>query len=182
MSNNSKTVLYIAVSLDGYIAGENDNLSFLSIVEKSGEDYGYADFMKTVDSVVMGKRTYDWIIKNAPQYFHSEKLTYVITHENRQSEENLKFYSGDIFHLIANLKAESNKNIFIEGGADIVNQLIHHRLIDEFYISIIPCIIGKGIKLFMGEEPFLTLRLNDVKMYDTGLVQLHYLYLKENNL
>ena len=61
-----KVILYIACSLDGYIAQPNDDLSFLSIVEKEGEDYGYADFIKKVDTVVLGRKTYDWIMKHVP--------------------------------------------------------------------------------------------------------------------
>lgn len=60
--NNRKLILYIACSLDGYIAKPNDDLSFLSMVDRTGEDYGYDDFVKTVDTVIVGRKTYDWVI------------------------------------------------------------------------------------------------------------------------
>lgn len=174
MSNNSRAILYIATSLDGYIAGENDDLSFLSIVEKPGEDYGYLNFMKKVDTIVMGNKTYNWIIKNAPNFFHSDKLTYVITHQKNENKGNIKFYSGDLSRLINNIKNYSQNDIFIEGGADIINQLLINQMIDEYYISIIPYILGSGTKLFKGNEPPQELSLIDSIMYDSGLVQLHY--------
>lgn len=174
MSSNSRTVLYIATSLDGYIAGENDDLSFLSVVERSGEDYGYANFLKNIDTIVMGHRTYHWIIKNAPDYFHLDKLTYVITHQKNKDNGHVKFYSGDLSQLIIDIKNNSKKNIFIEGGANIINQLLSLQMIDEYYISIIPYILGKGTKLFNGNGSSQELSLINSRMYDSGLVQLHY--------
>jgi dihydrofolate reductase len=174
MSHNTKTILYIAMSVDGYIAGEDDDLSFLSLVEKPGEDYGYAEFMKGIDTVIMGRRTYDWIITNAPDYIHKERVTYVITHQNNKDTINLKFYSGDLKQLLNRVKLDSRKDIFIEGGAEIIHQLLDYNLIDEFIISIIPHILGKGIRLFKGQEPPLSLNLEKVKQFDSGLIQLHY--------
>ena len=58
-----KVMVYIAASVDGYIAGVNDDMGFLSVASKEGEDYGYADFIDTVDTVIMGRRTYDWVFK-----------------------------------------------------------------------------------------------------------------------
>lgn len=61
MTPNRSVVLYIAMSLDGYIAAQNDDLSFLATVEQTGEDYGYAAFIETVDTVIMGRKTFDWV-------------------------------------------------------------------------------------------------------------------------
>ncbi len=61
--NKRKVIVYIAMSLDGYIAGEGDDLSFLSIVQQDGEDYGYHAFVDTIDTVIIGRKTYDWVCK-----------------------------------------------------------------------------------------------------------------------
>lgn len=174
MSKERKVILYIATSLDGYIAKPNDDLSFLSIVEKEGEDYGYADFIKTVDTVILGRKTYDWIMKQVPEYVHADKVTYVITRTEQPAIENTKFYTGDLSDLLLKLKHEEGRNIFIDGGAQIVNELLRLKLIDEFIISVIPVMVGDGIRLFQEQIPELYLELYDVKHFDTGLVQLYY--------
>ena len=80
MTNNKrKLILYISCSLDGYIAKPNDDLSFLSMVEQEGQDYGYADFIKTVDTVIVGRRTYDWVIGQRYEFPHSDKVSNDVT-------------------------------------------------------------------------------------------------------
>ncbi|MEI7504924.1 MAG: dihydrofolate reductase, partial [Paludibacter sp.] len=75
MISNRKVILYIAMSLDGYIAKPNDDLSFLSMVQQEGEDYGYTDFVNTVDTVIMGRKTYDWVMTQVPEFPHNDKAT-----------------------------------------------------------------------------------------------------------
>jgi dihydrofolate reductase len=80
-----KLFLYRATSLAGYIANENDNLNFLSAATKDGEDYGYSEFINTLDTVIMGRKTYDWVMNHVPEFVHSDKETYIITRSNRPS-------------------------------------------------------------------------------------------------
>lgn len=174
MATDRKVVLYIASSIDGYIAKPNDDLSFLSIVQQEGEDYGYADFVKSVDVVILGRRTYDWVMKQVPEFPHGDKNTFIITRTPRQSIGKTNFYTGKLKDLISKLKAEQGKNIFIDGGAEIVNELLKENLIDEFIISIIPILVGNGTKLFKEGISELNLALVSIKQFDTGLVQLHY--------
>lgn len=174
MATNRKVILYIATSLDGYIAKSNDDLSFLSLVEKEGEDYGYADFIKSVDTVILGRKTYDWVMAQIPEFPHADKETYVITRAQRPSVGKTIFYSGDLKALVLRLKKEDGKNIFIDGGAEIVNALVKERLIDEFFISIIPIILGSGTRLFKDELPEQTLKLLKSHHFEKGLVQMHY--------
>jgi dihydrofolate reductase len=169
-----KVILYIATSLDGYIAKPNDDLSFLSIVEKQGEDYGYHNFIETIDSVILGRKTYEWIMKQVPEFVHADKTTYVITRTSKPSVDNTHFYTGDIKELITKLQSKEGKDIFIDGGAEIVNLLLKENLIDEFVISIIPILVGDGTRLFVDGRPELTLKLISTQQFDTGLVQLKY--------
>lgn len=173
-SENRKVILYIACSLDGFIAAQNDDLSFLSIVEKQDEDYGYNDFINSVDTVIMGRKTYDKVLTLVEQFPHADKKCFIITKTEKQAENNIIFYNQDLTQLIEKLKAENGKNIFVDGGAEIVNELIRLRLIDEFYISIIPCILGNGTRLFKEQNPYRDLELLSAKSFETGLVQLHY--------
>ncbi len=143
-----KVILYIATSLDGYIAKPNDDLSFLSIVEQEGQDYGYADFVKTVDTVIVGRKTYDKVISMGFDFPHADKDAYIITRTPRPTVGSVKFYSGDLKTLVGKLKTESGKNIYCDGGAEMVNELLKDNLIDEFIISVIPILVGNGTKLF----------------------------------
>ena len=169
-----KTILYIATSLDGYIAAPGDDLSFLDIVQKEGEDYGYAKFIATVDTIIIGRKTYDWVIKHVPEYAHPEKQVYVVTRTARPSKGNLQFYTGDLTTLIAELKAKEGKNIFIDGGAEVVDALLKDKLIDEFVISVIPVLLGDGVRLFKDGRPEQKLELISSQHFEKGLVQMTY--------
>jgi dihydrofolate reductase len=120
---NRKVILYIATSLDGYIAKPNDDLGFLSIVEQDGQDYGYADFVKTVDTVIVGRKTYDKVISMGFDFPHADKDAYIMTRTPRPNIGSIKFYSESLKSLVDRLKSESGKNIFCDGGAEIVNEL-----------------------------------------------------------
>lgn len=170
-----KVILYIAASADGYIAKPNDDLSFLSLVQKEGEDYGYAEFTSAVDTVIIGRKTYDWVMKQVDEFPHADKTTYVITRTEKPAIGKTQFYTGDLKQLIEKLKSESGKHIFIDGGAELVNVLLKDNLIDEFYISVIPILLGKGIRLFKEGIPEIPLKLVKATSYEKGLVQLHYI-------
>lgn len=171
---NRKLVLYIAMSLDGYIAAENDDLTFLASVEQEGEDYGYAEFIKTIDTIILGRKTYDKVISMGYPYpMHGEKV-YVITRSERPSIGSVEFYTGDLGELANHLKHDAGKNVFCDGGAEIVNELLRAGVFDEITISIIPVLLGGGVRLF--NEGFNTqnLKLVSSKSFPKGLVQLHY--------
>ena len=168
--------LFIAASLDGYIAKPDDDLSFLNVVEKEGEDYGYAAFTSTIDTIILGRRTYDWVLgKIGPSHYdNGERNVYVITRTERPDIGKTKFYTGDLTELVRQLKSESGKNIYCDGGAEIINELLKNDLIDEFIISVVPVLVGNGTRLFKDGRPEQQLELVNTKTFDTGLTQLHY--------
>jgi dihydrofolate reductase len=174
MEINRKVFVYIAMSLDGYIAKENDDISFLSIVDKPGEDYGYAEFIKDVDTVLIGRKTYEKVLTFGIEFPHKDKRCFVITRSPREAEGNLFFYTHSLKDLILKLKSEEGKNIFVDGGSEIINSLMKQNLIDEFVISIIPVFLGDGIRLFKDGRPEMNMKLAGSTEFDTGLVQLHY--------
>lgn len=174
MSSERKVVLYIAMSLDGYISKPNDDLGFLTLVEKEGEDYGYTRFIETIDTVILGRKTYDKVMTMGIDFPHADKDVYVITRTVRQDIGKLKFYTGNLISLIDKLKSVPGKNIYCDGGAETVNELMKDDLIDEFIISVIPVFLGSGTRLFKDDRPELNLELVNSKQFDTGLVQLHY--------
>lgn len=169
-----KIILYIATSLDGYIAKPNDDLSFLAMVQQEGEDYGYGAFIKSVDTVIIGRKTYEWVLTQVPEYPHLDKISYVITRTKRPGIGNVQFYTGNLKQLVSRLKGEPGKNIFVDGGAEIVNALLKENLIDELVISVIPVLVGDGTKLFNDGRPEQNLQLLTSKQFTSGLMQLHY--------
>ena len=174
MNSNRRIILFIAASLDGFIAKPNDDLSFLSIVQMEGEDYGYSAFNQSVDTVIMGRKTYDWVMKQVPEFPHADKDAYIITRNPRPDLGKTKFYTGDLKELIYQLKNLPGKNIFVDGGAEIVNELLNYKLMDEIIISIIPVLLGDGIRLFKNSIPEQSLTLISSRNYTSGLVQIHY--------
>jgi len=174
--DNRKLILYISMSLDGFLATHDDDLSWLSVVEKEDEDYGYAKFNSSVDTYIVGKTTYETVLKLTGGTFPpSEKHNcYVVTRQERESENGVTFYTGDTAALIDRLKKEEGKHIYCDGGGQIVKLLMENDLIDEYRISVIPIILGDGKRLFRGETPMIHLKALPSKQYDSGLVHLHY--------
>lgn len=171
-----KLSLFIATSLDGYIAKPNNDLSFLKIVEKEGEDYGYTEFTANIDTLIIGRKTYDYVLKEigSAHYDNGQRNVYVITRTERPKVGKTTFYSGKLTELVQRLKSEKGKNIYCDGGAEIINELLGHDLIDEFIISVIPILLGNGTRLFKDNRPEQQLELVGAKTYETGLTQLHY--------
>jgi dihydrofolate reductase len=168
--------LFIAASLDGYIAKPDDDLSFLKLVEKEGEDYGYADFISTVDTIILGRKTYDWVLREigTSHYDHGERDVYVITRTERPGVGKTKFYTGDLIEFVRRLKSERGKNIYCDGGAEIINELLKEDLVDELIISVIPVLLGQGTRLFKDGRPEQLLGFVSSRSFDSGLIQLHY--------
>jgi dihydrofolate reductase len=174
ISNTRKVILYIAMSLDGYIARPDGDIRWLSSVEQAGEDYGYGEFIAEVDAVILGRKTYDQVLGFGIPFPHADKECYVITRSERPKEGNITFYRYELGALVRELKARPGKNIFVDGGAEIVNEMMRQGLIDEYIVSIIPIFLGAGIRLFNGFRPEQSLTCIGATRFSSGLVQLHY--------
>lgn len=174
--NEKKLILYISMSLDGYLATHDDDISWLSIVEREGVDYGYSEFVKTVDTYIVGSKTYETVLKLTGGTFPAAETLrcYVITRQARKEENGIVFYNGGLAELIAELKKEGGKNIFCDGGAMLVKMLMEQNLIDEYIISIIPIILGDGKRLFKGGIPGIGIEAVSSKQFESGLIQVHY--------
>jgi dihydrofolate reductase len=173
-TQSRKLVLYIAMSLDGFIAGEDGNLDFLSLVEKEGEDYGYNRFVESVDTVILGRRSYEKVLSMGYAYPHTNKEVYIYTRRPQADNGSFHFYNGNLAVLIEYLKSQPGKHIYCDGGAEVVNQLLNLHLIDEMIISIIPILLGNGIRLFRAGRPQSEMVLLESTAYSNGLLQVHY--------
>lgn len=167
--------MFIAVSLDGYIAKPDGDLGFLSMVEAEGEDYGYAAFMENVDTVILGRKTYDKILSMMTELQYGDRDVYVFTRTPRPDLGRIHFFTGDLAELVKDLRSADGKNIFCDGGAETVAFFLEHRLFDELVVSVIPVLLGDGIRLFGKSFPEQKLKLLGSKAFQSGLAQLHYL-------
>lgn len=175
-----KIIAYMAMSIDGCIARGDGDTNWLSVVDTQGEDYGYNLFYDQIDTVLMGRKTYEKIESLGIDFPHRNKLCYVISSQTQASPyPYVEFYSGDLEKLAETLKdQDSDKHIMIDGGADLINELSRLKLIDEWVISIIPIILGGGVKLFKDRCPEQALKLINSQAYRTGLIQLKYEVIK----
>ncbi|MFD2308232.1 dihydrofolate reductase family protein [Enterococcus termitis] len=158
-------ILYIAVSLDGFIAELDGSIDFLGGGEELLEDEtSYQELMEKIDTVVMGRTTYDQVINELlpDQYPYEDKQSYIITSHVETDSENLIFTSQNPVELIRGLKEEKGEAIWIVGGGSIIAPLVEANLIDTYIITTIPTILGKGIPLFNELEGPVKLTVADV--------------------
>ena len=173
MSKKRNLVLYIAASLDGYIATEDDSLEWLFNVEGEG-DNGYSEFYESVDTVLMGKKTYDWIKRHETgEFLYINKECYVFTRSSIEDTEEVKFINDDIVSVTNKLKDQEGRNIWIVGGGDLLHYFIKEKLVDELFLTIAPTIIGEGIPLFKEGDYQLDLSLKGTRTFNQ-FVELHY--------
>ncbi|MDO5345874.1 MAG: dihydrofolate reductase family protein [Lachnospiraceae bacterium] len=171
-----KVTLFIAMSLDGYIADYQGKVDWL---EGQGDDTenidSYSEFVKEVDTVVMGWNTYNQIVTelSPDEWIYNELTTYVITHRECISSERINFIDTDPVELVKRLRAENGKGIWICGGANVIQQLVNKNMIDCYYITVIPTILGTGIRLFKDSKKEIKLKLLKTQCYD-GMTDLIY--------
>lgn len=171
-----KIILFIAMSLDGYIADDNGGVEWLKGQGNDGETIDvYSEFIKDIDTVIMGWNTYHQVVTELSpnEWVYKDFTTYVFTHRKKKSSEQIKFTSEYPISLLKQLKARDGKSIWICGGAHIVQQLINEDMIDEYYISVIPTILGRGIRLFDKAEKEIKLKLCKTQTYN-GITDLVY--------
>lgn len=171
-----KVVLFIAMSLDGYIADEQGNVDWLNGQNNNEDNIDtYSVFIKDVDTVIMGWNTYHQIVTelSPKEWVYADLTSYVITHRECASTDRIIFTGKNPCDIVNELKQEQGKNIWICGGADIIRQLMESDLIDEYYISVIPTILGSGIRLFGTISKEMKLRLVCTQTYN-GITDLVY--------
>ncbi len=163
-----KIVLFIASSLDGFIARENGGTGWLF----SDADYGYKKFFASVDTVLVGRKTYEQALGFGSWPFEGKKC--VVLSRKKLRDKRVEF-SGDAVSVAKKLKRQKGKNIWLVGGSQIIFALMNAGLVDEIILSIHPIVLGKGIPLFASITRETKFALAGVKRFKSGLAQLHYL-------
>ena len=171
-----KVVLFIAMSLDGYIADKNGNVDWLGGQNQNEETLDtYSMFIKDIDTVIMGWNTYHQVVTDLSptEWIYNNLTSYVVTHKELSSTDKIIFTQKSPCDIVNELKQEQGKNIWICGGANIIQQLIDADLIDEYYISVIPTLLGTGIRLFKTNSKEIKLKLMYTQSYN-GITDLIY--------
>jgi len=162
--------LFIASSLDGFIAGPKEDLSWLF----HDRDYGYKKFLKSIDTVVMGRKTYDFGKQYSNPPFPG-KRNIVVTKNKKLpgTSSEIIFCSLNQSYKLISSKGTS-KNIWLVGGSSLISGFINKDFLDKIVLSVHPVILGQGIPLFKKINKIKKLKLIGCKFYSSGLVQLTY--------
>lgn len=163
-----RSVLYIAASLDGYIARKDGSVDWLDDVHGDGTDNGYLAFYETVDSLLMGRGTYEKVLELTDDFPYSGKKCVVLSRTMKGKTEQVVFTDEPLPAILAKMDG----TVWVVGGGQVVKECLAHNLLDEVYIAVIPKVLGGGIPLFPpGSEAAFTL-VDVEKIGD--IVSIHY--------
>lgn len=162
-------VCYIATTLDGYIAGPNGEIDWLF----TDQDYGYKEFYAGIDTVVMGRKTYDLCLSFG-EYPYPNIPNYVWSRTPRDENGDATFLSGDAAGWLGDLKLKAGKAIWLVGGSALVGEATARNLLDELIISVHPIVLGDGVPLFPRGLPRQKFQFIQAQSFSSGLVQLTY--------
>jgi dihydrofolate reductase len=171
-----KVVIDIAISLDGFIADKKGSVSWLGGDGSDSANPGsYPDFIKEVDTILLGYTTYHQIVSElSPEAWPYEgQQAYVLTHRPLPNRPGITFVHDEVGSLLTRLKKENGKTIWICGGANLIQQAFRSKSVDELIVNVMPILLGEGIPLFSRKEESQKLRLISTKSYN-GIVDLDY--------
>jgi dihydrofolate reductase len=164
-----KLMLFIATSLDGYIARPSGDIDWMF----TDHDYGYPEFFAGIDTVVMGRKTYDLAISFGA-YPYEGTEGFVFSRDAGAADGNVAFVARDPAAFVEGLKQRDGKDIWLVGGSEIIAECLAHDLVDELIISVHPLILGRGIPLFAPGLPEREFVLTGTERFASGLVQMSY--------
>lgn len=171
-----KVILFIATSIDGYIADQDGGVGWLdTATEFVEEDQSYEAFYAGVDTVILGRTTYDQVVNelSPDDYPYKDVTSYVLTSRETKDLTNIHFTNEPVVDLVKRLRSEAGGDIWIVGGSSVVMPLVKENLIDEYQLSTMPIILGQGISLFQEMADSLILKTGDVRLKN-GIVATTY--------
>ena len=178
-----KASVYMAVSLDGFIARKNGDLDWLPQPAGSDEDYGYHAFMQTVDALVMGRATFEKVLSFGVDWPYRNKPVIVLSRESYDLPdglpESVDVLTGDLSGIVSGLLQRGFEHIYLDGGIT-VQHFLRAGLVDRFILTIIPVLLGEGKPLFGSLPEDISLRLVDHQSWSSGLLQVTYDVIRTN--
>ena len=180
MKARRKIIVYIAVSADGYIARPDGDVEWLNRMPRKS-DYGMRAFYRTIDTILLGRKTYDWSLDYVKRtgmkqsVFDKNVANYVFSRKPpKEVAEGVKFVSEPVKAFARRLRASPGKHIWMMGGGELIASFLDAGEIDEFEIHMMPIFIGEGIPLIAPSHRDVSLRLRSSKKYPDGVVRLRY--------
>lgn len=180
MKAQRKIIVYIATSADGYIARPDGDVEWLNR-RPHDIDYGMKAFYPTIDTILWGRKTYDWLLNyyrkrgKTTGLFDTNVANYVFSRKPpRRRADGVEFVSEPIKTFARRLRATPGKQIWMMGGAGLIASFLDSGQIDEFDIHVMPVFIGKGIPLVAPRHRDIELRLRSSRKYPDGVVRLRY--------
>ena len=169
----AKIILHLAASLDGFIADENGGVDWLNDFGNPAEDYGMDEFFKQCGTAIMGSKTYEQTLSFNYWWEGMDGIIFTSRELPGLKDKNIKFVNGDPKPIVDELR-EKEKDSWLVGGGILITNFINLDLIDEFTITIIPRLLGKGIALCPSIDHISKLKLLESKTFKDGVVQLTY--------
>jgi dihydrofolate reductase len=175
MTKGRRVIVHIGTSADGYIARPDGDLEWLTSRPAPKGFYGMDAFMKSVDTTLLGRKTYEVSLGMGAK-FSSARRTFVFSRHAPPADapSGVEFVQDAIGPFISRLRAEPGKDIWLMGGGDLIASFLDAQAIDEFVISVAPVFIGEGIPLIARRHRHVPLVLHSVERFEDGLVQLRY--------
>ena len=173
-----KISVFIAASLDGYIARYNGKLDWLetSSNNNKAEDYGYDDYYGSIDCIVMGRNTFEKVVAFPTWPYHNKRVIVLSRRWKQipdQFAELAELYSGKVELLTVDLQNQGVRHVYVDGGITI-QSFIQAELLSEITVTTVPIILGKGLPLFANTRGDMKLELIHSRSYDSGFVQAKY--------
>ena len=175
-----KIIVYIATSADGYIARPDGDVEWLNRRPRT-VDYGMREFYPTIDTILWGRKTYDWLLGyfrrsgKTKGLFDTKVANYVFSRKPpRRAVPGAEFVSEPVETFAQRLRAEPGKHVWMMGGGELIASFLDAGEIDEFDIHVIPVFIGEGIPLVAPRHRDVPLRLRSSRKYPDGVVRLRY--------
>jgi dihydrofolate reductase len=167
-----KVILSVAVSLDGFIEGPGGEYDWCF----TDQDYGMADFLKKIDTIFMGRKSYELVISMGDEAARGfpKMNEYVFSNTLNNVKEGMTLIKGKLKDEVEKLRSEPGKDIWLFGGAGLTTSFMNEGLVDEISVAVHPILLGKGKPLFTDIDQRIILKLKDSKTYDSGLVMLTY--------
>lgn len=161
-----KVILYLTESLDGFIAEPDGGTKWLSRLNSSAADAAYQTFYQQIDTVLMGRKTYQRALRLAGTYPYQDKESYVFSTTLHDTDDPTTVVAGNIPEFVRQLKAKKGHDIWLVGGADIFTELLKANLIDQLIITIAPVLLGDGISLVTSNLTDVPLKLETTAQHD----------------
>jgi dihydrofolate reductase len=181
--SESRVTIHMVASLDGFIARRDGSVDWLETADRfeGGETLApgaVEAFLKTIDCYVMGSKTYETALGFVSQgmgWVYGDKPTFVLTSRDLpRARETVELYSGDLTELVNGRLRPAYRGIWFVGGGALSAEVLRLGLADEVLYSIVPIVIGEGIRFFEGLDRDVPFHLAEVKAYKNGMVELRY--------